>query len=93
MLKGKGRGHHSGPSCLERQIQTPRQEMRDANTGLFSNKTICIRMAPYEQFAKIYRTVRIQNSAGNQQGIAMLADRSPLTEFIYPVVNLVESLF
>ena len=44
-------------SRLRRQLQTIKQELRDANTGRFSKRSSCIRLPPYEQYAKMYRTV------------------------------------
>ena len=43
--------------------------MCDVNTGIFSKMSACIRMPPWEKFAKMYQTVRLQSnqlSAQNQ---------------------------
>ena len=49
-------------SQQQRQIQTLRQELRDANTGMFSRRCATIRLPPHENFAKIFRSTRLQHS-------------------------------
>ena len=69
-MSGRGRGHghrHFPPNrqitTLRRQVQILSQELRDANTGRFSKKTSCIHLPPWEQYAKIFRTVHIQHGS------------------------------
>ena len=48
-------------SCFRRQLATIKQGLRDSNTGRFAKRSAYIRLPPYEQYAKMYRTVRLQN--------------------------------
>ena len=50
----------------ERSLETPTQEL--------FHKTSCIRMPPHETFAKMFRTVLLQNAFNQTTGDVTLAD-------------------
>ena len=60
--RGRPRGRRE-PRRLQRQVATLKQEPRDANTGRPSKRSACIRLPPHESYAKMYRTVRLQNTS------------------------------
>lgn len=72
--RGRGRTGGRGRSRLFRQVQTMRRELRDANTGRFAKATARIRLPPWEQFAKQYRTVRLQHGSTNNSGTITFTD-------------------
>ena len=65
--RGRRRGRARRGRNLQAEIATLKVELRTSNTGAFSKRTACIRTPPWELFAKIYRTVRVQY-AGTYSG-------------------------
>ena len=58
------RRFHRGGSRIEAKIRTLEQELRTVETGRWSKKSSCIQMRPYIWDAKMFLTVRLQNTSG-----------------------------
>lgn len=57
---------------LERQIRTIRQELKDLNTGRFSKRNFCIRLPPWENYAKVPWTCRLQHNSNENSSTVIL---------------------
>ena len=80
-----GRGHRHGPARgelqkLRREVETLKIEARSSYTGHFKKRQECIRMQPFNQFAKIYRTVRLVHGKSVPESIYCLPGMEPSTQ-------------
>ena len=64
--------------CHRRQVRTSQIKSRSENTRCFKKTTSCVHLAPYKDFVKMYRTVRLQRVATrNVQKISKSFLKSP----------------
>ena len=76
----RGHGFHRarpvGIRGLRQQVKTVKRELHDTNTGRWSKKGSVIALPPWEQYAKMFRTVRLQNATGDSSGTVFLTEVS-----------------